>query len=245
MVSLVAGAQVKLPERPPVVHRASPDSLVRAAIAAAGGTAALTAARVLEWDAKATVHVGGRNVSLTGTWRMLPPDSAISTTWETEKGPTGARSLVIAGPKGWVQRDTALVAMNEAQRVEERHQFYLYSLLRLVTLKEPGVGLVARPPDVSGHPGILVARAARLPVELYFDKNGRVVRMFTTFATNNGKLGDAEDILLSGEIGAGGIKWFRRMVIQRAGKPYFEMEITALRVKSSLADPMLAGWLRR
>ena len=82
-------------------------------------------------------------------------------------------------------------------------------------------------------------------MELYFDKSGRVVRMFTTFATNNGKLGDPEDILLSGEIKAGGIRWFRKMTIQRAGKPYFEMDITALRVKSSLADPMLAGWLRR
>ena len=243
--AVVAGAQVKRPAQPPVVRRAPPDSLVRAAIAAGGGASALSAARVLEWDAKATVYAAGRKISLTGTWRLLPPDSAISTTWETEKGPTGARSLVIAGPKGWVQRDTALVTMPEARRVEERHQFYLYSLLRLVTLWEPGVGLVPIRPDVDGNPGLLVARTARLPVELYFDKSGRVARMFTNFATNNGKLGDPQDVVLSGAIEAGGIKWFRKMTITRAGKPYYEMEITALRVKSSLTDPMLAGWLGR
>lgn len=245
IIASAAGAQLQVPKRTPAAPRPSPDSLVRAAISAAGGAAALGAARALEWDARAIVHLRGRDIALNGTWRMLPPDSAISTTWETEKGPAGARSLVISGPRGWLQRDTALVPMPEAQRVEERHQFYLYSLLRLITLKEPGVGLVATRPDADGNPGLRVARASRLPVEMYFDRSGRVARMSTTFATNNGTLGDAQDIRLEGEVESNGITWFRKMTIRRAGKPYFELEITALRVRPSLSDPMLAGWMRR
>ena len=42
-------------------------------------------------------------------------------------------------------------------------------------------------------------------------------------------------------VAAGGITWFRRMVIRRAGSPYFEMDISALRTAAGLDNPMLRG----
>jgi hypothetical protein len=221
--------------------QAGADSIVRAALSAIGGEARVARARVLEWSAIASVHAGGQTVDIRGRWRVNPPDSAISTTWLAARGESTARSLALAGPRGWMSRDTLLLPMASAVLAEERHQFYLYSLLRIAPLLEPGVKLTRTGLDPDGHPGVLVEREGRLPVTLYFDRNGGMVfRMLTRFATESGP-GDTQDIRLTNFIESDGFRWFKRMEIHRAGKPYFEMELTSLRTASSLSDPLLSG----
>jgi hypothetical protein len=220
---------------------ATPAAIVQAAVRSAGGRAALEAARALDWDATATVHAGGQDVAITGRWRVLPPDSAISTTWLTARGPSTARSLVVSAARGWLVRDTALTPMPPETLAEERHQFYLYALLRLVPLLDPAARLSAAGTDSAGNRGVRVERDGRLPVTLWFDAAPRVVAMTTTFAARGGGPGDRQDIRLEGAVAAGGITWFRRMVIRRAGSPYFEMDISALRTAAGLDNPMLRG----
>src|SRR3990172_4094140 len=155
----------------------SPDVLIRRAIAAAGGRARLAAAPALEWDARAVVHVPGRDIVIKGTWRIQPPDSAIVSTWDTTQGPGSTRRLILAGTRGWIQRDSALTPMPDAVLVEERHQFYLYSLLRLLALERAGVRLSATPADSAGRPGVRVEAPGRLPVTLHFDAAARGARV--------------------------------------------------------------------
>lgn len=219
----------------------SPTAVVEAAIRAAGGRGALDAARALDWDATAAVHAGGQDVSIAGRWRILPPDSAISTTWLAARGPTTARSLVVAGARGWIARDTALTPMPAETLAEERHQFYLYALIRLVPLLDPATTLSTAGTDSAGNRGVRVERQGRLPVTLWFDATPRAVRLTTTFAKADGSPGEAQDIRLEGTITAAGMTWFRRMVIRRAGSPYFEMDISALRAAAGLDDPLLRG----
>lgn len=175
-----------------------------------------------------------------GTWSVEPPDTAVVATYDSVQGPRSTRRMIVAGAGGWMQRDSQLTAMPDAILVEERHQFYLYALLRLLPLEAPGVRLTPTASDSAGNVGILVAAPGRLPVTMYFDRDARVARMRTTFATESGP-GAAQDMRLEGTIEANGVRWFRRMVIARDGQPYFEMELSALQVLPRLSDPLLRG----
>ncbi|MEO8451012.1 MAG: hypothetical protein ABI647_14540 [Gemmatimonadota bacterium] len=218
-----------------------PEAILRRAILAAGGESSLGAAEGLEWEAAALVHIPGRDIAIRGVWKIQPPDSAVVATYDTTRGPTTTWRLIVAGRRGWLERDSVLTPLSPATLSEERHQFYLYSLLRLVRLRQPGVRLIPVPANSAGNVGLRVEQAGRLSVRLYVDSAGRVERIMTTFATGGGEPGDRQDIRLTGTLAAGGVNWFRKMVVHRAGKPYFEMELTALRAHYQLSDPLLAG----
>ena len=122
---------------------------------AAGGESRLREYRGLEWTGRGVVHIPDRDITIRGTWKIQPPDSAVVATYDTTRGPGTLRDLIVAGTSGWIQRDTAFTPLPEDILAEEQHQYYLYSLLRLVPLKEKGVKL---------HAGLSrFGRACRVP----------------------------------------------------------------------------------
>lgn len=221
--------------------QAKPSMLLERAIKAAGGEARLKQYHGLTWSGLGAVHLPDRDVVIRGTWEIQPPDSAVLATYDVSRGAGTTRRLIVAGSRGWLQRDTAWTPLPDDLLAEEQHQYYLYSLLRLVTLKQKGVKLQAVFPDSSGHPGFRVDRAGRLPVTMYFDSAGRVVRMITRFALPGPVAGDAQVLTFHGSTEASGVRWFQRMEITRNGKPYFDLEIDSLAVVPSIANPLLAG----
>jgi hypothetical protein len=220
------------------------DSLLRKAIASQERPRRQLSFPALEWQARAVVHLPGRDIVLHGVWKVQPPDSAIVATFDTTRGPASTQRMILAGHRGWLQRDSQLTAMPPDMLTEERHQFYLYSLLQLTPLQRPGVRLRAVPPDAAGNSGFRVQQHGRLPVTMYFDHTGRVSHMATTFATLGRTAEDAQDILLSGTRDVEGITWFRQMTITRNGKPYFEMEITKLHAVPRISDSLFARLAR-
>ena len=218
----------------------APKVLVRRAIEATGGRAALNASPAFQWQARAVIHIPGRDITIHGTWSVQPPDSAVVATYDSVQGPRSTRRLILAGTRGWMQRDSQLTAMPHALLTEERHQFYLYSLLRLLPLESLGVRLTSVAADSAGNAGILVEAPGRLPVTMYFNRDARVSRIRTTFATDSGPAA-LQEIRLEGTIESTGVRWFRRMVITRDGQPYFEMELSALQVLPRLREPLLRG----
>ncbi len=218
-----------------------PSTLLDRAMKAAGGESRLKEFRGLEWNGLGVVHIPNRAIAIRGTWRIQPPDSAVVTTYDTLRGPATARSLIVAGPRGWIRRDTAFTPLPDDILAEEQHQYYLYSLLRLVPLREKGVKLHAVFPDSAGHAGFRVERRGRLPVTMFFDSAGAVARMVTQFALPGPVPGDAQVVNLYGSTTSNGVRWFRRMEITRAGKPYFDLEIDSLTMKRSIEEPLLAG----
>jgi hypothetical protein len=218
----------------------APETLVRRAIEAAGGRASLQRAPALQWEGRAAIHLPGRDITIFGTWSIQPPDSAVVATYDSVQGPGSTRRLILAGSRGWLQRDTAMNPMPNGVLAEERHQFYLYGLLRLLPLESPGIKLTRVVPDSAGNEGLLVESAGRLPVTMYFDRDARVVRLRTTFAADSGPM-ERQDIRLEGTIESDGVRWFRKMRIHRNGAPYFDLEVRSLRTLPRLDDPLLRG----
>ncbi len=228
-----------------------PAALLSRAIEAAGGADRLTAARAFEWSGTATIHVPGREIHIAGLWRVQPPDSAIVATWEVERGEASTRRLILAGNRGWTQRNGAFAPMDSALQAEERHQFYLYEIMRLVPLLDSASALTSIPPwlgrpgytvpPASGAPGFTVHRAGHPDISLYFDQRGFIFRILTVFARPDSLPGDTQEITLMGKMESNGVHWFRVMSIWRDGKPYFDLTIDAFRVLPALKDPLLAG----
>ena len=225
--------------------QARPSSILDRAIKAAGGEAKLKKYRGLEWSGLGVVHIPNRDIVIRGWWEIQPPDSAVVATYDTARGPGTTRRLIVAGPRGWLQRDTLFTPLPDDLLAEEQHQYYLYSLLRLVPLKEKGMKLHAVFPDSMGNAGFTVERAGRLPVTMYFDSAGRVMRLVTRFAMPGPVAGDPQVVRLSGSTESDGVRWFERMEILRAGKPYFDLEIDSLVAKPAISDSLLSGPPRR
>jgi len=222
----------------------TPDSLLRKAIARLERPQRQVLLPALEWQARAVVHIPGRDIVLHGTWKVHPPDSAIVATFDTARGPGSTQRMILAGDRGWLQKDSKVTPMPSDDLTEERHQFYLYSLLQLTSLRRPGVRLRAVPPDANGHSGFRVQQRGRLPVTMYFDTTGRATHLSTTFATRGRGAGDAQEIFLSGTLDVEGTTWFRHLTILRNGKPYFEMEIATLYAVPRIADTLFARLTR-
>ena len=126
-----------------------PSTLLDRAMKAAGGESRLKEYRGLEWTGLGVVHIPDRDITIRGTWEIQPPDSAVVATYDTTRGPGTLRYLIVAAKQGWIKRDT-FTPLPEDILAEEQHQYYLYSLLRLVPLKEKGVKLHARLPRFVG-----------------------------------------------------------------------------------------------
>jgi hypothetical protein len=228
-------------QRPAEGGASSPERLLARAIAYAGGEKALTEARALTWDGDAVVHAGGRTVPITGRWAIQPPDSAIVATYAVANGAATTRSLIVAAPRGWTQSKGQFTPLPPAMLANERDEFYLYSVLRLVPLREAGVTLVPLARDSLGNEGLGVRSAGRPDVDLFIDKDGRVARLLTSVANPTTGKPSREELVFEGALTASGIRWPRVLRIVLDGAPYFDLTMRNLKVLPRLDEPLLRG----
>ncbi len=219
----------------------APERILARAIERAGGAAALERARALLWEGDATVHAGGRTVSIAGRWAVQPPDTAVVSTWEVSRGPESARHMVVAQPRGWTVMRGAFTPMPAAMLASEREEFYLYSVMRLVPLRDPGVALASIPADSLGQRGIRARRAGRPDVELYVDASGRLAHLRIVLPGGETGAPVRQDVWLAGSIEAEGVRWPRTLRITQDGAPFFDLTLRSLRVQRAVSDTLLAG----
>ncbi|HEU0016204.1 MAG TPA: hypothetical protein VFQ45_21170 [Longimicrobium sp.] len=216
--------------------------LLDRAIAQAGGAEALERARALAWQGDAAIHDGERTIRIAGTWGVQPPDTAVVATYDVTRGEASTRAMVVAAPRGWIIMPGAQPRpMPDAMLANERDQFYLYEVIRLVPLRDPRVTLTALPPDSAGRPGTRAEQPGRPRVDLYFDPAGRLVRLRTEVADPEGGPAVRQDVWLSGVMEAGGVRWPAELRITQDGAPYFTLSMRNLRVLPRLDDPRLRG----
>lgn len=198
------------------------------AIIRAGGRQALEASPILEWRATATIHIPNRTIEIAGEWEVQP-DSAVVATWPVGQ-PGAPRRMILSRSGGWTQRGTgAPTVMPQELLIEERHQFYLYSLLRLVPLRDPSYHLAPAPADGLGRLGLRVVHPDHPEVTLYFDPSYRVAGLRTIFAAADTSARESQEIDFSGTVESGGVQWFQEMRIRRGGQPYFDLRISDFR----------------
>lgn len=239
---LLAAASVPALSAAPAAPAAdSPSALLDRAIAASGGEAALRRSPALLWQATALVRSGGHKVAVEGRWALLPPDRAVIATWEPVRGETSTRRVILSGSKGWAERDGKRTPLAAAELAFERDQLYLYSILRLVPLRERGVKLTAVPPDNQARPGLRVARSGRPDVEVFFGADGRPehLRLQITDPATGRPI--EEEIWLAGVLAAEGIRWPQQVRITWNGTTFSAMSLVAFTPRAKLDDPALSG----
>ena len=223
--SLVMLASVSAGAQPARNARAE----LEAAIVAAGGTEALTNARVLTWRGNAVVHAGDRSIELEGEWTVAPPERARATTWERSKGRESARGLSIDGDRGDIVRGGKTEPMTSAMREHEREQFRLYDAMRLVPLLRDAVRLSAVDAPTGEH-AVRATGFMTAPVDLYFDTTNRLVGLRTSVIDpQNGATID-EQLRFSGVVRSAGVVWPKHIAITWAGVPYFDLDIVELAI---------------
>jgi hypothetical protein len=219
----------------------TPEAIVERAIERVGGRAALDRARALIWEGDASVHVRGRTVDLAGRWAVQPPDSAVVATYERSRGPASVRRLILSGTRGWFERDGQLTPMPPTVLANEREQFYLYNVMRLVPLRAEGVTLTGIAPDSLGQRGVRVTQSGRPDVDIYVDSTGRLAHLRTRVTDAMSGNPAVEDVWLAGVVEADGVRWPRSVRLTLDGAPYFELQIRTLRVMPRLEEAWLAG----
>jgi hypothetical protein len=221
------------PESPPAV-------LVRA-IARAGGAAALMRAKALTWDGDATIHADGRTISITGQWKIQPPDTAIVATYDVSRGSGTVRSLIIAAPRGWTLSAGQFAPLPAPMIANERDEFYVYDVIRLVPLLAPGVTLTRIAPDSLGNNGFKAEQNGRPAVDVYVDAKGALRHLRLLVANPRGGDPVTQDAWLEGTLEADGVRWPRSLHLTMNGAQYFDLTMRSLRVLPRLEDPLLAG----
>lgn len=203
------------------------DSLVARAITATGGDSALAHLTAIDWDGTATT--GDSSMVLRGNWRVVPPDSAVMTTWRGVDSATTVHRVVVTPASVWGEANGDSVELTPVERNAERELVYWYGLLRLVALHEPGTLCWPLPADGSGRPGLLVRTPGHLDTALYFGADGRVEVIRSTASPAPGAAPATTTVTLSGTTEVAGVRWFKEMGIALDGRPEFALTITAAR----------------
>lgn len=210
--------------------------LLERAVAAAGGRRALSRARVLIWTGDAVVTAGGRTVRIGLRTVVEPFDYARSESWLADKRPSSQRVLTLDGDAATITRDgKSSPAPPEIAR-EEKKQYALYGLLRLVTLSADHCALTPPPPDApaEARTALRTSHPEAPETVLYFDEGFKVVAADNHVAAETpGAKPVAQRFLFSGTMKSRGVRWPKRLVILRDGAPFFDMTLTSFETSSS------------
>lgn len=206
-------------------QRDSAQALLQQAIDAAGGEAALTQARVLTWSGSATVFSGDNRIELGVQSRVEPFRSAQSDTWLQDKGRATLRTLQIDGDQGWMVRDGKRSEMPAQSLRHERAQYAVYGLMRLVTLRQPGVALRVLPADNQGRRGLHVQHPSAPEADIYFNADGRLAYLNDDVPAPEGEGMLTQRFDFEGGIESRGVRWPRIVRISQNNKPYFELRL--------------------
>ncbi len=232
-VAAPTGQVLRAPEK------TAEQTLVDRAIEAAGGAEALKKNPVFVWQGEAQIHAQGRDIKIVGTWSLDPPDKAIVETRPQGQPPEEARTLVINGKQGYsIVKDVRSVLPAEVLE-NERDEFYLYALMRLLPLQDYSVSLTGLPKSDDGLDALRVTKPERPDVDLFFDADGRLRRLSLETLDPITNTRRRQNVKLDGEIVSKGIRWFKQLAITWENEPYFELTIVTLNVLPGLADPRL------
>lgn len=218
-----------------------PGLLVERAIKVAGGAPALHYTSRIAWEGDAVVYAGGRTVSITGSWQVSLPDSAIVITRPVGTDSTAMRTLSVSGNTGFLAGATGMERMPAAMLASERDEFWGYHLMRLVTLRDTTFTLRLIPGDSVEWKGIEVRAPGRPTAQLQFDERARLRSIVMDVRDPAGQGTHRQQFLLAGEqriaTPDGMARWFERLEIVQDGVPYFALTTRNVRLAPPVTPP--------
>jgi len=211
--------------------------LLDRAIAAAGGEVSLDKAQRLRWSGDADVHAGGRDIALSVRSDIVPFGKVRSETWLRDKGPSTLRVMELDGTRGWLTRDGKREVMPEAMARNEYAQFGTYGLMRLVTLRKPGIETVEAGKDAQGLVGLRTRYPGLPDAVLWFDARAHLVALSNVVESPDGNGTTQQRFDFSGAIESNGVRWPRSIRITQDGKPFFELTLNAFEALPANQEP--------
>ncbi|MFT3723165.1 MAG: hypothetical protein QM773_06215 [Hyphomonadaceae bacterium] len=210
-------------------------SVLDAAIEVAGGQAALSKAKELEWTGTATVTAEGKTTKINVMTVLRPATNwSRTTSWTDADGPKKARTIQTEQGKGWTVNGVTWTPMQEAQAAHENQQFSLYKMMLLTPLKETGVTVSENPPGAEGARSINAQLAGGVPARLTFDATGKLAGVELSVRDAKGGPDIKETVKLSGELVSNGVKWPKQISISQNGHPYFDLELATFEATPDL-----------
>ena len=168
----------------------------------------------------------------------MPPDRARVETQLAEGGAATERTLIVDGDRGWAEGQGKAEPLPAAALANEREQFALYAVLRLVPLLGDDYRLTLLEGPADGGPALRVSHAGRHDVDLFFDAGLRPVRLRTQIINPENGAVIAEQVVLSGTLESQGVRWFKTLAITWDGKPFFDVALTEFEALPSLPDDL-------
>ena len=210
----------------------------------AHGHKPVAAPAVTTWKEKIVLEALGQELILDAEWTVQVPDKLRIQMAVVVQGQTIDLTMFLNGEKMWFVVNGQLQdspASQMAEMLTEMNRMWATSLTPLLTGDEFQLA-TAKEKVVNGKPtaGVVVRNAKRPVVTLYFDKEtGLLVKREATvkdqFADDKEML---EEVLVSDYKEAGGRKYHTKVVVTRAGKPYYRSEVSMPRAVEK-PDPKL------
>jgi hypothetical protein len=202
-----------------------------AAIEAAGGAAALGKVKELGWTGTAKVTADGKTSEIQLEATVRPFTFARISTWP--KGERkGVRTIQAEHGSAWVNERFSWIPVPEAQAVNENQQMALYSMMVLAGLKDPAAKVTESAPARDGTRTLHVEHPKAPPTDLKFDKAGKLVGASNSVRDPAGGPAPVQQtVAFSGEMTSNGVKWPKRITIQRNGQPYMDLELATFEAR--------------
>jgi hypothetical protein len=211
-------------------------SVLDAAIEAAGGEAALAKVKELDWTGTAVVNAEGKTTEIEMQTIVRPLTYARTTSWPKAEGEKAARTIQAEFGRAWTVNRVVWTPMPEAEAAHENQQYSLYGVMTLVPLKDAGAKVEEKAPGADGARNLHVEHPKAPPMDLTFDKSGKLVR--AAYSVRDPKGGAApipQVVEFSGEVASNGVKWPKKISIKQNGAPYFDLDIATFEARPDVS----------
>lgn len=214
----------------PRPRRIARQALLRDAIAAAGGTTALSRVAALRWTGEARIHAADRTLDIGVRTRVVPFTAARSDSWLLSEGPSALRSMIIERDGGWIERGGVRSPMPAPMLAHERQQYAIYGLMLLAPLLGPAAAVELAPDNGD----CLVARHAKAPVTtLCFGPDRRLAGAENRVPAPEGAGEIAQRFAFGGRLESAGVVWPQTMSIDQDGRRFFELRLSSFAVEAA------------
>jgi hypothetical protein len=217
-----------------------PKAVIEKAIQAHGGAEKLEKYKAVHTKGKGTLELFNMQIEFTTEAHAQRPDKFKSVMEMNLGGMKISMTQMYNGEKFSINQNGMEVPLNDAMKNEVKEQVYAERIGDLLFLNDKDIKLSALPEiQVNGKPavGVKVSSAGHRDINLYFDKQsgllvkteGKTLDAMTMQEINQEKFySDYKDF--------DGIKRPTKVVVNRDGKKFMEVEVTELKNLEKLDD---------